>query len=147
MPHTPEEIMRRLLDLLLAKDMNAVADLWAEEGTAEFPFAAGAAPRRLIGREEIRGYLSGFPEVYDVRKIPALTVHHTGRPDTVVVEYTAQGYSVRSGEPYRMDYIVVITARAGAITAFRDYWNPVANATAAGTLPDLLNSLQSETVR
>ncbi|MER5645077.1 hypothetical protein [Streptosporangium sp. NPDC002524] len=30
MPCTTEETFRRLLDLLLTKDMNAVADLWAQ---------------------------------------------------------------------------------------------------------------------
>jgi ketosteroid isomerase-like protein len=77
MPSTSDETMRRLLDLVLAKDMDAVADLWAEDGTAEFPFAVGTSPRRLVGREEVRGYLAGFPEVYDLREIPAMTVHHT----------------------------------------------------------------------
>ncbi|MCP2164840.1 hypothetical protein LX83_001680 [Goodfellowiella coeruleoviolacea] len=139
--------MRRLLELMLAKDMDAVADLWAEDGTAEFPFATGAAPRRLVGREEVRGYLAGFPQVYDVREIPAITVHHTQRPDTAVVEYHATGHSVRTGTPYRMDYIVVITVRDGLITHFRDYWNPLANATAAGTLPELLDALREEATR
>lgn len=41
MPSTPEETFRRLLELMLAKDTDAVADLWAEDGTAEFPFAVG----------------------------------------------------------------------------------------------------------
>ncbi|MEV3965788.1 nuclear transport factor 2 family protein [Nocardia sp. NPDC050193] len=144
---TPEEAMRRLLDLLLAKDMDAVADLWAEDGTVEFPFAVGASPRRLIGREEIRGYLAGFPAVYDVREIPAITVYPTERPDTAVVEYTAKGFSVRTRDPYQMDYIVVIAVQAGSITGFRDYWNPIANATAAGTLPHLLKALHSENAR
>ncbi|UJW29424.1 nuclear transport factor 2 family protein [Saccharothrix sp. AJ9571] len=139
--------MRRLLDLVLAKDMDAVADLWEEDGTAEFPFAAGASPRRLAGREEVRAYLRGFPEVFDVREIPAITVHLTERPDTAVVEYHANGHSVRTGKTYRMDYIVVITVRDGLITRFRDYWNPLANATAAGALPELLASLRSGTDR
>ncbi|MDI5980193.1 nuclear transport factor 2 family protein [Amycolatopsis magusensis] len=139
--------MRRLLDLVLAKDMDAVADLWAEDGTAEFPFASGASPRRLAGREEVRAYLTGFPEVFDVREIPAITVHTTERADTAVVEYHANGHSVRTGEAYRMDYIVVITVRDGLITRFRDYWNPLANAAAAGALPELLDSLRPGTGR
>jgi ketosteroid isomerase-like protein len=64
-----------------------------------------------------------------------------------VVEYQANGRSVRTGEPYRMDYIVVITVQDGLITRFRDYWNPLANARAAGALPELLDSLRSETAR
>lgn len=42
---------------------------------------------------------------------------------------------------------MVITVQDGLITRFRDYWNPLANATAAGTLPELLDSLRSGTAR
>jgi uncharacterized protein len=146
-PRTPEETFRRLLDLLLTKDMDAVADLWAQDGTAEFPFAAGAAPRRLAGREAVRGYLAGYPELMDVREIPPVTVHHTERPDTIVVEFTAHGRTVSTREPYRLDYITVITTRDGLITSYRDYWSPLAAAAAAGTLPELLGSLRPGAAR
>jgi ketosteroid isomerase-like protein len=146
-PRTPEETFRRLLELLLAKDMDAIADLWAEHGTAEFPFGEGAAPGRLDGREAVRDYLAGYPELMDVQSIPAVTVHHTQRPDTIVVEFTAHGRTVRTGEPYRLDYVTVITTRDGLITRYRDYWNPVAAAGAAGTLPELLGSLRPEVAR
>lgn len=127
-----------MLELLLAKDMDGIADLWADDGTAEFPFAEGGWPKRLTGREAVREYLSGYPDRMDVRDIPAVTVHHTERPDTVVVEFTASGRTVRTDRPYRLDYIAVITTRDGLITAYRDYWNPLAAASAAGTLPELL---------
>ncbi|QFU88325.1 nuclear transport factor 2 family protein [Amycolatopsis sp. YIM 10] len=147
MPSTPEEIIHRLLDLLLAKETDAIADLWAEDGIAEFPFAAGTSPRLLTGRDEIRPYLGGLPELMDVREIPSITVHHTERPDTIVVEFTGTGSTVRTGEPYRLDYIVVLTVQDGLITCYRDYWSPLAAAAAAGTLPELLDSLHPETAR
>jgi uncharacterized protein len=146
-PSAPEETFRRLLDLLLAKDMDAVADLWAKDGIAEFPFATEPSPRQLAGREVIRGYLAGYPELMDVREIPAVTVHQTERPDTIVVEFTANGRTVRTGEPYRLNYIVVITVQEGLIARYRDYWSPLAAAAAAGTLPELLGSLCSESAR
>ena len=76
----------------------------------------------------------------DVRGVPAVTVHHTERPGTIVVEFTAHGRTVRTGEPYRLDYITVITVQDGLITHYRDYWSPLAAASAAGTLPELLGS-------
>ncbi|OZM80958.1 nuclear transport factor 2 family protein [Pseudonocardia sp. MH-G8] len=147
MPRTPEETFRQLLDLLLAKDMDAIADLWAEHGSAEFPFAEGASPGRLDGREAVRAYLAGYPELMDVRSIPTITVHHTQQPDTVVVEFSAHGSTVRTGEPYRLDYVTVITTQEGLITRYRDYWNPLAAASAAGTLPELLGALRAEATR
>ncbi|ANY08979.1 nuclear transport factor 2 family protein [Pseudonocardia sp. HH130630-07] len=136
MTRTPEETLRHLLDRLLAKDMDAVADLWAPDGTAEFPFAVGASPRRLDGREAVRGYLAGYPDHYDVRSVPAVTVHTTGDPATIVVELTAEGRTVATGAAYRIDYVTVLTVEDGLITRFRDHWSPVAAAAAAGTLPE-----------
>ncbi|MFC7881067.1 nuclear transport factor 2 family protein [Streptomyces sp. NPDC057376] len=144
---TPEMTFRRLLELLLAKDMDAVADLWAEYGTAEFPFAEGASPRRLTGREAVRGYLAGYPDLMDVQTIPTLTVRHTDQPDTIVVEFTARGRTVATDTPYQLDYITVLTTHQGLITRYRDYWNPLAAAAAAGTLPELLDSLRSQATR
>ncbi|TQM14162.1 nuclear transport factor 2 family protein [Pseudonocardia kunmingensis] len=141
MPRTPEQTLRLLLELLLTKDMDAIAELWAPDGVAEFPFAEGSSPGRVAGREAVRAYLAGYPERMDVRAVPEVTVHHTQHPDTVVAEFTAHGRTVRTGEPYRLDYITVITTRDGLITRYRDYWNPLAAASAAGTLPDLLGSL------
>ncbi|WP_043632300.1 nuclear transport factor 2 family protein [Nonomuraea candida] len=147
MPRTPEETFRRLLDLLLAKDMDAIADLFAQDGTAEFPFAEGSSPTRLTGREAVRAYLAGYPERMDVRAIPSVTVHHTRRPDTIVVEFTAEGRTVRTGEPYRLDYVTVIATRDGLITHYRDYWNPLAAAAAGGGLPELLGELRTQDAR
>ncbi|MEV6130624.1 nuclear transport factor 2 family protein [Streptomyces violaceusniger] len=147
MPSTPEEAFRQLLDLMLVKDTDAVAGLWAEDGTAEFPFATGTSPSQLTGRDEIRSYMGRLPELMDVREIPAVTVHHTQRPDTIVVEFTGAGHTVRTGEPYRLDYIAVITVQDGLITHYRDYWSPLATASAAGTLPELLDSVRSGAAR
>lgn len=141
MPRTPEDTFRRLLELLLAKDMDGIADLWAPDGIAEFPFAEAGAPTRLAGRERVRRYLGGYPERMDVTAVPAVTVHHTADPDTIVVEFSAHGRTVRTDTPYRLDYIAVITVRDGHIAHYRDYWSPVAAARAAGTLPELLTGV------
>lgn len=141
MSRTPEEIFRRLIDLMLAKNMNAVADLWAPDGIAEFPFAAGISPRVLRGREEVRTHLAHYPDLMDMEEVVALTVRPTDRADTVVVEWTAIGSTVATSQPYRLDYIVVLTVRDGRIALFRDYWSPLSAAAAAGGLAGLIDSL------
>ncbi|MBP2472478.1 ketosteroid isomerase-like protein [Crossiella equi] len=144
MTRTPEQTVNLMLARLLAKDMDGVADLWALEGVAEFPFAAAGSPPVVHGREAIRQYLANYPELLDVREVPAKTVHHTTDPDTVVVEFTAQGLTVRTGQPYELSYIAVVTTADGEITRYRDYWSPVAVAAALGELPALLTALAEE---
>lgn len=144
MTRTPEQTLHRMLELLLAKDMDGIADLWAPDGAAEFPFAVAGAPTRLASREEVRQDLTGYPDLLDVTEVPSVRVHPTTDPRTIVAEFTALGTTVRTGRPYRLDYIAVITVADGLITTYRDYWNPVAAAAATGTLPNLLTTLSQE---
>ncbi|GAA2675435.1 MULTISPECIES: nuclear transport factor 2 family protein [Actinosynnema] len=144
MDNDPELTFRRLLEHLLAKDMDAVADLWAVDGTAEFPFAEAGSPTRLEGREQVRAYLAGYPDLLDVTGVPALVVHRTADPSTAVVEFTAVGRATATGVPYRLDYVSVVTVEEGLFTAYRDYWSPVAAARATGALGGLTAALDRE---
>ncbi|MER6337370.1 nuclear transport factor 2 family protein [Streptomyces tendae] len=131
-----------MIDLMLAKDMNAVAELWAPDGIAEFPFAAGSSPRVLRGRDEVRAYLAHYPDLMDMKEVAALTVRPTDQADTVVVEWTATGLTVATSRPYRLDYIVVLTVRDGLIALYRDYWSPLSAAAASGGLAGLIDSFE-----
>jgi len=143
MDRSPEGVFRRMLELLTAKDMDGIAGLWAPDGTAEFPFAEAGAPTRLSGREAVRAHLAGYPDVYDVTGVMAVRVHRTADPETVIAEFSSEGRSVRTGAPYRMDYITVVTVRSGLITEYRDYWSPVQTARAGGDLEALCKQLEA----
>jgi uncharacterized protein len=134
-----EDTVDRALDLLPAKDMAGFAALWAPDGTLEFPFAPPGYPARLDGRDAVRDYLAGYPDLVDVREIASRTRHATTDPDTVVVEFEAAGFSVATGAPYRLRYIAVITVTDAGIASYRDYWSPLDAARAlGGDLDDLL---------
>lgn len=81
--------------------------------------------------------------MYDVTGIPAVRVHRTEDPATVVAEFSAEGRAVRTGAPYRMDYIAVVTVRDGLIAEYRDYWSPVQAARASGSLAALRKGLEA----
>ncbi|ONK14220.1 nuclear transport factor 2 family protein [Streptomyces sp. MP131-18] len=133
-----------MINLLLSKDMNAVADLWTPDGIAESPFAAGLSPRALHGREEVRANLAHYPDLMDLKEVVALTVRPTDGVDTIVVEWAATGRTVATSQPCRLDYIVVLTVRDGLIAPYRDYWSPLSAAAAAGGLAGLIDSLESK---
>ena len=129
---TPTDIVDRAMDLLLAHDMAGFAGLWAVDGTIEFPFASAGYPQRVEGRAAVTEYLRGYTDHVDLRAITSRTVHRTADPEVVVVEFEVDGVAVRTGRPYRMKYISVITVRGGEIAGYRDYWSPVAAAEALG---------------
>jgi len=122
----PAELFRHSLDLLLDKKIPEWTDLWAPEGSMEFPFAPQGWPRRLDGKAAIGEYMRAYPEHIDLHEIPHLQIHQTVDPATIVVEMRAVGRLVETGEPYDMSYIAVITAQDGRFTSYRDYWNPLA---------------------
>lgn len=144
MSDTPENVFRRGLDLLLAGDMDGFADLWAEDGTMEFPFAAAGSPQRLDGREEVRRYLADFPQTVRYEEFPSVMVHRTQDPEVVVVEFGARGTAVHSDKPFEMRYVAVVTVRDGNIVSYRDYWSPIMGAEALGHLLALASALEEQ---
>ena len=96
----PSEMVDRALDLLLTQDMSGFADLWAEDGVIEFPFAAPGYPERVVGREAIAEYMRGYPDLLQVRKIVSKIVHQTVDPEVVIAEFEAAGIVVATGSEY-----------------------------------------------
>jgi ketosteroid isomerase-like protein len=131
------EVVDRAMDLLLAHDMAGFAGLWAVDGTVEFPFAPDGYPQRLEGRAAVAEYLRDFTDHIDLHAITSRTVHQTTDPDVVVVEFEVDGTAVRTGRPYRLRYVWVMTVREGEIVGFRDYWSPLAAAEALGGADEL----------
>ncbi|MFD7607315.1 nuclear transport factor 2 family protein [Streptomyces mirabilis] len=126
MSNTPSavDLLRRSLDTFLAKDMKAWTDLCADDVVAEFPFAPEGAPARIEGREALFDYLRGYPDVIDVREIPAVRVYPTDDEDVAIAEWSVKGSVVSNGNPYNMSYATFVTFRDGLIVNYREYWNP-----------------------
>ncbi|GAA4532969.1 nuclear transport factor 2 family protein [Amycolatopsis samaneae] len=133
----PRELVEHALKLLLTKEMSAFAELWAEDGVLEFPFASPGYPSRLDGRAAVRAYLRDYPDIVDLRAITEQRVHETTDPEVVIAEFTAEGVVVRTGRPYRLSYVAVVTVRDGEIRHYRDYWSPLAAAQALGGADEL----------
>jgi ketosteroid isomerase-like protein len=127
----------RLQAALLAHDMDAFANDWAPDGTMTFPFAPPGWPQ-LTGREAIHEYLAGFTDSVDIHGIRHQTRYDTSNPDTILVEWGVAGVALSSGRPYDIDYVAIVTVGAEGITAYRDYWSPLAAGTALGGLDEMI---------
>ena len=137
-----QEILERAHQLFLQKDLNSFADMFAEDGIHELPFAPPGVPIVLQGRENIRNYFAAITKTpVEFHEFTDLSVHQTLDPDVVIAEYQAHGVITSSGAPYNTRYIQVLHARNGKITLWRDYWNPLSGAKALGRLPQLFEAL------
>ncbi|TPQ24070.1 nuclear transport factor 2 family protein [Streptomyces sporangiiformans] len=123
---SPADLYRHSLRLLLDKNIPAWVDLWAEDGTMEFPFAPQGWPQRLEGKQAVAAYMRHYPDHIDLHDFPDVRIHQTTAPETIVVEMRGAGRVVATGGPFDMTYIAVVTVRDGRISSYRDYWNPLA---------------------
>jgi ketosteroid isomerase-like protein len=142
LPSGPRELLERAQHLFLKKDLNGFADMFAEDGTHELPFAPPGVPAVLQGRENIRGYLTAITSTpIEFSEFRDMTIHDTADPEVLIAEYEAAGVIVSSGAPYHARYIQVLRARNGEILLWRDYWSPLSGAEALGRLPQLFKAL------
>ncbi|MEV6128772.1 nuclear transport factor 2 family protein [Streptomyces violaceusniger] len=119
------KVFERAKELLLDHDMMGFANLWAVDGTMEFPFAPAGRPRLLEGREAVREYVRDYADHIDLRAVAHQVIHRTEDPEVLIVEFSMDAVAVSSGRPLHPSYIAVITVRDGEIASYRDYWNPL----------------------
>lgn len=136
----------RLQQALLAHDMSAFADQWAPDGTMSFPFAPPGWPE-LAGRDAVPEYLANYTDTVDVRAVTRMVRHDTADPDTVILEWAVSGVVVKTGKPYDIDYVAVITVGPDGIVTYRDYWNPLAVASALGGIDELFTAFDAQARR
>lgn len=136
------DLLERLRAASIARDAQALADLYAPDAVHEFPFTTPGAPSRVEGRAAIAEFTATvhrhLPLAYTGYRTTA--VHRVG--DTVlVVEQQAVGTNTATGAPFVLPNLWVIEVdRDGLVTTLRDYVNPAAVAEALGdvsvALPD-----------
>lgn len=118
----PLEVLERRRKLLIARDMEAFADLFAEDAVIEVPFVAEGLPVRLEGREAIRETARRTVhrglEISDLR---TFQVHQTLDPEVVIVELATIGRVTATGELFEVPCVQVLRIRNGRIVLFRDY--------------------------
>lgn len=120
------QLLRRSMDIFLAKDIKGWAELCDENVAVEFPFAPDEASRRMVGRTAIYDYLKGYPSVIDVQKTRTMSIYATDDPQRAIAEWSVSGQVIANGNPYEMSYATFVTFKDGLIVHYREYWNPLA---------------------
>ncbi|MFC7619670.1 nuclear transport factor 2 family protein [Microlunatus sp. GCM10028923] len=144
---TPRRLLERSQELFLSKDLDAFADLFAEDGTHELPFAPPGVPAHLRGREPIRRYLTSITTTpLEITEFRDLVVHDTADPEVIIAEYEAAGVVTATGRPYSVRYVQLLRARDGEIVTWRDYWSPLDGVRALGLrglLPVIIQTVRA----
>jgi uncharacterized protein len=123
---TAAQVLKRAMDLFLAKDMKGWSELCDENAVVELPFSPDPAGRKIVGRAAIYAYLKDYPKAIDIKSLPTLKIHATEDPQVAIAEWSVSGRVISNGNPYELSYATVVTVRNGLIVNYREYFNPQA---------------------
>jgi ketosteroid isomerase-like protein len=112
---------------LMKKDLDAFADLWADDAVQDMPFADGVAVLEPAwhGKEKLLSYYrKSIPtrkhHVFEIDKL-----HRSIDPDTLIVEAAASSVLGDTGRPYNQKYVFIFKLRDGKIVLNREHFNPL----------------------
>jgi hypothetical protein len=122
-----EKVVLGFFQNLMKKDLNAFADLWADDAVQDMPFAAGVDGLETTwhGKEKLlRHYNKSIPNRRDhVFHIDHL--HQTADPDVIVVEARGKSTVGETGRLYDQRYVFIFKLRDGKIVLNREHFNPI----------------------
>jgi ketosteroid isomerase-like protein len=118
----PVDVLERRREAIVARDMDAFADLFAADGVIEMPFHTEGLPDRLEGREAIREFSARSRDMpFEITELRTRALHRTADPEVVIIELTTVGRVTTTGEDFVVPCIQVFRIRDGRIVLFRDY--------------------------
>lgn len=112
---------------LIATDIQAWADLLAEDAVVEFPYASAlGSPERLEGKLAIYDYMKNAIAQMQNLTFTNIRKYQTQNPDVLFAEVHGEAMMVATGRHYQQDYVMRLETKAGKIFHYREYWNPSA---------------------
>lgn len=117
--------VRAVLTSLEDKDMDAFAELWAEDAVQEMPYSPDGFPKRVEGKAAVIEHYAAWPEnSRDADFTSRLVFHPTLDPHVVFAEWEGRVDIVPTGREYRQTYGGLFHVESGKITLFREYFDP-----------------------
>ena len=101
-------------------------DLFADDVVVEYVVTVPGYPRRVEGRQGVIDLYSDYDAFMKVDSADNLRVYRDPEASAVVLEYEVHGESAQTGRPYDNRFVSIITIKAGKVTWWRDYLDPIA---------------------
>jgi uncharacterized protein len=142
---TATQIFTELLSLF-SKNIQACANLFAEDAVYEFPYASNT-PERLEGKEAIYNYMKNVPAQMQDLRFTNIRVYPTTNPNLLWAEFHGEAVIASTGRHYRQDYAIRLETKEGKIVRYCEYWNPMPAIEAWGGAQNLRQSFNAEDVK
>lgn len=111
--------------LLMKGDLDAFAQIWAEDAVQEHPFGFDGLTAALTGRDEV---VADYRRMFANRSDMVFTIydaHQTTDPDCVIIEARGVSRVNETGKIYDNRYVALFRLRDGRIALNRFYFNPL----------------------
>jgi ketosteroid isomerase-like protein len=123
---TSREVVEQVLRAGREMDTDMFVNLIAPDGYIEWPYHPAGVPDRVVGREQIREFLTcQAKSLVRFDEYRNTVIHETTDPEVVIVEYDAHGTVIPTGAPLHQTIIAVLRIRDGLVVSYRDYLNPL----------------------
>ncbi|MEM9647915.1 MAG: nuclear transport factor 2 family protein [Bacteroidota bacterium] len=117
------------------EDVEAVVDLFAEDGRHHNPYASGIFPEGASGKKEIRNYWAPVFPNFDGMEFPIEEIHAMEDPAMVFVKYQGKiTLKNNAGINKNMYYSTFKFDSEGHITEYVEIFNPITAARGFGML-------------
>jgi ketosteroid isomerase-like protein len=118
------ETVHRFFELMHVKDIDAWAELWADDAHIDVFYPPEGFPSTIDGKAEI---VAGFHRLFanfETFDYTIRALYRTDDPEVVVVESSITARVASTGDLYQADPIYVIRFRDGKIVEHHDYFDP-----------------------
>jgi len=116
-------LAQRFFELLRRKDVEAWADLWAEDGRIIVPYSPEGFGTSIDGKTAILSAFRGLFGNFETFDTELIGLYPAADSDAVVVEYNVRATLV-GGTRYTNSNIAVLRFEDRLITAYHDYFDP-----------------------
>jgi ketosteroid isomerase-like protein len=117
--------LKDALQDFLRPDAHTFLEMLAPDAVMEFPYTPPSGIKRLEGRVAIEKYLDSVADMLCIDSMTLQSRYLAQEGETVILEFNCTGSGAQTGKPYNQNYISVIALKDGAISHYRDYWNPL----------------------
>jgi uncharacterized protein len=123
---TPADVLARRSQLILNRDADGFAALFASDAVIESSFAGPpGTPVRLEGREAIREYSRRvMASPLRLEDFEVAELYQTQDPEIVITEMRAKGTVTTTGRPFTTTSVQILRIREGHIVHSRDFADP-----------------------
>ena len=108
------------------KDMDKLANLWAEDAVQDMPFSPEGFPKRVEGKEGLIEHYAAWPEISGQANFTDNLVFYPMQDSTMVfAEWRGDVKIIPTGRQYRQRYGGLFHIVDGKIELFREYYDPI----------------------